>query len=147
MRPIFGGEPGIRTPYAGGDRFTVCWSHQCFSFSIFFGRGTENRTLVNRLKAYYFATKLYLHTTICFADALFAMLNGINCSLTVYVHSYGELTFTQWLTSAKQMALGTRIELVFPPWKGSVLTDRRTEQTWSRWQESNLHKSGLQSLP
>ena len=80
-----------------------------------FGRGTENRTLVNRLKAYYFTTKLYLHTTICFADALFAMLNGINCSLTVYVHSYGELTFTQWLTSAKQMVLGTRIELVFPP--------------------------------
>ena len=29
-----GGDPGIRTPYAGGDRFTVCWSHQCFSISI-----------------------------------------------------------------------------------------------------------------
>ena len=28
----------------------------------FYGRGTENRTLVNRLKAYYFATKLYLQT-------------------------------------------------------------------------------------
>ena len=26
------------------------------------------------------------------------------------------------------LVLGTRIELVFPPWKGSVLTDRRTEQ-------------------
>ena len=26
-----------------------------------FGRGTENRTLVNRLKAYYFTTKLYPH--------------------------------------------------------------------------------------
>ena len=31
------------------------------SRSPIFGRGTENRTLVNRLKAYYFATKLYLH--------------------------------------------------------------------------------------
>ena len=26
-----------------------------------YGRGTENRTLINRLKAYYFAVKLYLH--------------------------------------------------------------------------------------
>ena len=54
---------------------------------------------------------LNLHT-ISLADALFAMLNGINCSLTVYVHSYGELTFTQWLTSAKLMVLGTGIEPV-----------------------------------
>ena len=45
-------------------------------------------------------TRLSTHD-ISFADALFAMLNGINCSLTVYVHSYGGLTFTQWLTSAK----------------------------------------------
>ena len=32
-----------------------------FSFlSVFtYGRGTENRTLINRLKAYYFAVKLY----------------------------------------------------------------------------------------
>jgi hypothetical protein len=30
------------------------------SLSVFlYGRGTENRTLVNRLKAYYFTTKLY----------------------------------------------------------------------------------------
>ena len=26
-----------------------------------YGRGTENRTLINRLKAYYFAVKLYPH--------------------------------------------------------------------------------------
>ena len=26
-----------------------------------YGRGTENRTLINRLKAYYFTVKLYLH--------------------------------------------------------------------------------------
>ena len=38
---------------------------------------------------------------ISFADALFAMLNGISGHLTVYIHSYLELTFTQWLTSAK----------------------------------------------
>ena len=111
------------------------------------------------------------------------MLNGLSCSITVYVHSYSRLTFPSWLTSAKQMVLGTRIELVFPPWKGSVLTDRRTEQKltlqlfkehvciihephnlsttyfvllllndstfvfkWSRWQDSNLHKTDLQSV-
>ena len=38
---------------------------------------------------------------ISLADALFAMLNGIICKFTVYIHSYLELTFTQWLTSAK----------------------------------------------
>ena len=31
-------------------------------FNVFaYGRGTENRTLINRLKAYYFAVKLYPH--------------------------------------------------------------------------------------
>ena len=30
----FGGNSWSRTKYARGDRFTVCWSHQCFSVSI-----------------------------------------------------------------------------------------------------------------
>ena len=73
-------------------------------------------------------TRLYYGTKIiCFANALFATLNGIGGHTTVYIRSYSGLTFPPWLTLAKQMVLGTRIELVFPPWKGGVLTDRRTE--------------------
>ena len=41
--------------------------------SVFiYGRGTENRTLINRLKAYYFAVKLYpqhLVTLVTFHDS------------------------------------------------------------------------------
>ena len=68
-----------------------------------YGRGTENRTLVNRLKAYYFTTKLYLQTTICFADVLYAMFQRGSGRITVYTHSYIRFVHTSELTSAKQM--------------------------------------------
>ena len=41
-----------------------------------FGRGTENRTLVNRLKAYYFTTKLYPQTDAHFLVQMHICLAG-----------------------------------------------------------------------
>ena len=49
-------------------------------------------------------TRLYYGTKIiCFANALFATLNGIGGHTTVYIRSYSGLTFPPWLTLAKQM--------------------------------------------
>ena len=48
-------------PYANTLRGGVLrrWSTKLIINVFAYGRGTENRTLINRLKAYYFAVKLY----------------------------------------------------------------------------------------
>ena len=79
------------------------------------------------LKASYSASELHPHLPFVLLTHYLLYLNGIGGHTTVYRYSYVGLTFTQGLTSAKQMVLGRRIELLFMPWKGTVLTDRRTE--------------------
>ena len=64
------------------------------------------------LKASYSASELHPHLPFVLLTHYLLYLNGIGGHTTVYRYSYVGLTFTQGLTSAKQMVLRTRIELV-----------------------------------
>ena len=61
-----------------------------------YGRGTENRTLINRLKAYYFAVKLYPR------------------HLITLVTCHDRSPF-------KKLVASTRIELVIKAYQASVI--------------------------
>ena len=86
-----------------------------------YGRGARERSEFYWLKASYSASELHPHLPFVLLTHYLLYLNGIGGHTTVYRYSYVGLTFTQGLTSAKQMVLGRRIELLALAWKAKVL--------------------------
>ena len=71
-----------------------------------------------------------------------ALRSGVTLNITIVKHTQHYTLFSHSFSYLGRvlmcftMVLGTRIELVFPPWKGSVLTDRRTEQILAIFQHT-----------